>query len=149
MESAALADLGRTALELSYPEEADEFDAAWDRHHGGGRHRPRPPVGIGVDLLPLADHLVTALTFLSGAAATRVTERATDALTDRTKSRLAALISRADIAPPRPAPLDAAQEREVFDLLVGRLRDVLSPEEAERIAEGVIGALRLRSGGER
>lgn len=145
MESTVLAAVGRAALALSFPEEVDEFDAALLRYLGGGTGQPTPPVGMGIDLLPLADHLVPVLTFLFGAAAARGTERATDALTERTKTALGKLLNRTS-SPQQdaPEPLDPEQEREVYNAVVCELDGTVTPDEARKLARGIIGALRLR-----
>ncbi|MEV0900482.1 hypothetical protein [Actinoplanes sp. NPDC049802] len=139
-----LTEVSRQTLQLSYPDEVDEVEAALRRYRGGGRGKPKPPVGMGVELLPLADYVIPVLAGLFGIASARVAERATDALTDRTRALLADLRDR----PGQVAgPLTPEQEREVFESVVLSLEGKVRPAEAQRLANGVIGALRMRSNG--
>ncbi|GAA0479177.1 hypothetical protein Aca07nite_86580 [Actinoplanes capillaceus] len=139
-----LSEVGRQTLQLSYPDEVDEVEAALRRFRGNARRRPKPPVGMGVELLPLADYVIPVLAGLFGIASGRIAERATDALTDRTRALLAELRDRPG---PGAGPMTPEQEREVFESVLLSLEGKVSPEEAQRVAHGVIGALRMRSTG--
>lgn len=129
-----VAELCRSTLALSYPEEVEEVDAALARL--GGHARKGPPVAMGVQLLPLADYLLSALMFLTGAAATHVAERGVDALTDRVKEILDRRLGRRTAV-----PISLRDERDVVDALQ-RLLDAATPEEADKIGQAFIIVLR-------
>ncbi|MFC4068667.1 hypothetical protein [Actinoplanes subglobosus] len=137
MEAALVADLCRSTLALSYPDEVEEVDAALARFGGGARRSP--PVAMGVQLLPLADHLFAALMFLTGAAATHVAERGVDAVFNRVREFLGRRFDR------RPPPPISAQDEQDVVIVLRRLLDEATPEEADRIGRAFIIVLRDES----
>ncbi|MBP5865932.1 M48 family metalloprotease [Streptomyces sp. LBUM 1484] len=75
----------------SYPEETEDLDAALERLERQGRSRARPPVGMGVDMLPLADHLLPAVAALFGAVGGALAEQTATVLSEKTRAGLARL----------------------------------------------------------
>jgi hypothetical protein len=150
---AEVREVGESAVRAAYPEELDDFDAAaeWFRaegHSAGGR--PRPPVGMGVEFAAVVPVVLSAVSVLAAAVLDIAVEDAARHLTRATREKLAAAFRRRPaVAPPPDDWLTAEQEREVFRLIRERAADRLPEEEARRLAEAVIGALRLRLPDER
>ncbi|MFE7760426.1 hypothetical protein [Streptomyces sp. NPDC057438] len=139
----AVMDVTRQAFLSSYPEEIEDLDAALERLERQGRSRARPPVGMGVDMLPLADYVLPAVAALFGAVGGALAEQTAMVLSDKTRAGLARL--RGHTQGPFD-PLVPEQEEEVRAAVVLMLRGKVTPEEADTLGLAVVGALRLRSG---
>lgn len=138
-------------MRSAYPAELDDFDAAaeWFRT----TPQPltgtvRPPVGMGVEFASLVPIVLSAVSMLAGAVLTSAAEDTARYLTSATRAKLAAAFRRRPAVAAAPDWLTPEQEREVFRLIRERAADRLPEEEAHRLAEAVIGALRLRVAGE-
>ncbi|WEH13274.1 hypothetical protein [Streptomyces sp. VNUA24] len=140
----AVMDITRQALLASCPEEAEDLDAALERWERQGRSRARPPVGMGVDMLPLADHLLPAVAALFGAVGGALAEQTATVLSEKTRAGLARLRGEAHHT---FDPLAPEQEEEVRAAVVLMLKGKVTPEEADTLGLAVVGALRLRNGG--
>ncbi|ARE78454.1 hypothetical protein ACFVZ8_07435 [Streptomyces sp. NPDC059558] len=139
-------EVTREALLSSYPDEVEDLDAALERIEREGRSRVRPPVGMGVDMLPLADYVLPAVAALLGAVGGALAEQASAVVSERTKAGLARLRGHAQ----DPfVPLAPEQEEEVCAAVVLMLQGKVTPEEAATLGLAVVGALRLRRGGTR
>ncbi len=138
-------DVTRQALGVSYPDEVEDLDAAVERFERAARARFLPPVRMGVEMLPLADHLLPVVAALLGAVGGALAEQAATLLSERTK----ALMARRCGHPQDPfVPLAPEQEEEVRAAVVLMLHGKVTQEEADVLGLAVVGALRL-SGGER
>ncbi|MFM9594852.1 hypothetical protein ACKI1J_29890 [Streptomyces scabiei] len=140
----AVVDITRQTLLSSFPEEVEDLDAALERLERQGRSRGRPPVGMGVDMLPLADYVLPAVAALFGAVGGALAEQTATMLTERTRAGLARL--RGD-AQNTFDPLAPEQEEEVRAAVVLMLKGKVAPEEADTLGLAVVGALRLRNSG--
>ncbi|MEU1553753.1 hypothetical protein ABZ517_13670 [Streptomyces scabiei] len=141
----AVMDITRQAFLSSYPEETEDLDAALERLERQGRSRARPPVGMGVDMLPLADHLLPAVAALFGAVGGALAEQTATVLSEKTRAGLARLRGE-----PHHTfdPLAPEQEEEVRAAVVLMLKGKVTPEEADTLGLAVVGALRLRNSGD-
>jgi hypothetical protein len=154
-------------LEL-FEEIAAEFRA--DPAGVVGEARLRAPVGAGVDLALVAPYVLSAISFLFAAVSAKAADRAADAAIDKlgrsTREKLSVLLRKRrpgsaeenqlnettgeSAEPGAMAWLDAAQERELYAVLRARaLAEGLPQERADRMAEAVLGALRLRGGSDK
>ncbi|WP_457033694.1 hypothetical protein [Kitasatospora sp. P5_F3] len=82
-------DVTRQALGVSYPDEIEDLDAAVERFERAARARFLPPVRMGVEMLPLADHLLPVVAALLGAMGGALAEQAATLLSERTKALMA------------------------------------------------------------
>ncbi|MBM2616269.1 hypothetical protein JIG36_11945 [Actinoplanes sp. LDG1-06] len=134
--------VGEVVVRESYPQELEDFDAAaeWFRTASPPARTFRPPVGMGVEFASIVPIVLSAVSLLATAVATAAGEE----LTRATREKLAAAFRRRRELGPAPAFLTPEQEREVYRLIRSRAAGPLDDEEARRLAEAVIGALRLR-----
>lgn len=139
-------EVTRQAFLSSYPDEVEDLDAALERFERQGRPRARPPVGMGVDMLPLADFLLPAVAALFGAVGGALAEQTAAALSEKTKAGLARLRGHSQGS---FDPLAPEQEEEVCAAVVLMLQGKVTSEEADTLGLAVVGALRLRNGGKR
>ncbi|MBG0562517.1 hypothetical protein [Actinoplanes aureus] len=139
-------EVGESVVRTAYPAELEDFDAAAEWFRTAPRplaHGVRPPVGMGVEFASVVPVVLSAVSLLATAVLGSVVEDTAKYLTSTTREKLAAAFRRRP-AVAAPDWLTPEQEREVFRLIRERAADRLPEDEAHRLAEAVIGALRLR-----
>lgn len=164
-----VAILGHAVISLGYPGELDlfddvlaEFTADPSRFHVKGPLRP--PVGMGVELTLASTYVLPVVSFLVGAVANRVADRAIDSVSEATWEKLAAVLrsrrsGTAESTPQLvvaqdfdaddnsagvPVRLDPDQEREICAVVLASATVCgLDQARAQYLADSVLGALRL------
>jgi hypothetical protein len=144
---AEVREVGESAVRAAYPGELADFDEAaeWFRTEGhAATGRPRPPVGMGVEFAAVVPAVLPAVSLLAGAVLSTAVDDTAHYLTRTTREKLAAAFRRRALPGPPAEFLTPEQEQEVFRLIRERAADRLPEDEARRLAEAVIGPLRLR-----
>jgi hypothetical protein len=144
---AEVREVGESVVRAEYPADLDDFDEAAEWYRTEGRAAaggPRPPVGMGVEFAAVVPVVLSAVSLLAGAVLDTAVGDTAQYLTRTTREKLAAAFRRRPITAPPPVWLTPEQEQEVFRLIRERAADRLPEDESRRLAEAVIGALRLR-----
>lgn len=99
---------------------------------------------MGLEFASVVPIVLSAVSLLATAVFSSAVEDTAKYLTTATREKLAAAFRRGPAVEAAPEWLTPEQERDVYRLIRERATDRLPEDEADRLAEAVIGALRLR-----